>query len=409
MQRTASSSFAGPPGTAFSASADMPEQQYEPLPRQLSVRSNSSAFLPSFVPRTMRPDLMLVLVVIVLWSTTVVYLGRKPCMLEPVHVRYTHHFTGAPSNSGNTGKRPKITAFIGVQTGYTEIWGVNSGQYEYEKRRMVLRSTWFPEDEAAMHRMYSDYGIVMRFVIGHTTNTSAAAALDKEIQQFGPMLRLNLLEGYTALSYKSHAYFATVMSLYNPAFVVKIDDDTYFRPDRLYHSLAGYRKYKFGYIGCMKTGPVVTNSSHRWFEPEHAMIGGSYFAHAWGPAYILSGGAAGIIAKQEPESLRHFMNEDVTVGGWMMLFNVRFFDDRRLCEPPNCSDSTIVSYELPLCAGICNPLANMTRWHTRCGPAASPATPPGKHFVPMEPPLLRLNHEVLPGEGNKSKAEQESA
>lgn len=36
------------------------------------------------------------------------------------------------------------------------------------------------------------------------------------------------------------------------------------------------------YVGCMKTGPVIKSNQYRWYEPQHALIGAEYFAHAWG-------------------------------------------------------------------------------------------------------------------------------
>ena len=65
-----------------------------------------------------------------------------------------------------------------------------------------------------------------------------------------------------------------------------------------------------GYIGCMKTGEIFTNPGLRWYEPQHVILGSrSYFAHAWGTAYVLSGRTATFLAQLPPGSLRFFMNE----------------------------------------------------------------------------------------------------
>ena len=65
-----------------------------------------------------------------------------------------------------------------------------------------------------------------------------------------------------------------------------------------------------GYVGCMKTGQIFTNPELRWYEPQHVLLGSkSYFAHAWGTAYVLSGRMAAFLATLPPDALRFFMNE----------------------------------------------------------------------------------------------------
>jgi len=77
----------------------------------------------------------------------------------------------------------------------------------------------------------------------------------------------------------------------------------------------------------MKTGEIFTSPTLRWYEPQHALLGGkSYFAHAWGTAYVLSGKTATFLGQLQPSSLRFFMNE----GDFMAknpLFMCNMFDD----------------------------------------------------------------------------------
>lgn len=131
----------------------------------------------------------------------------------------------------------------------------------------------------------------------------------------------------------------------------------------------------------------MTNPRMRWYEPQHSLLGSkSYFAHTWGSAYALSGAAADLIARLPPEQLRYFSNEgaavkqetytfdqvlmcmlkrcpqqavtmwaccrscccyaDVTVGSWMLAFNVSHFDDRRMCAP-ECEPNAVAVYDFP--------------------------------------------------------------
>lgn len=69
----------------------------------------------------------------------------------------------------------------------------------------------------------------MRFVIGQTDNPEAEMSLQEEIEEFGPMLRLPIKDTYTGLPWKTHSFVVTVYRLYNPKFIVKVDDDLYVR------------------------------------------------------------------------------------------------------------------------------------------------------------------------------------
>ena len=54
----------------------------------------------------------------------------------------------------------------------------------------------------------------------------------------------------------------------------------------------------------------MTSPEWRWYEPQHAVLGGKdYFTHAWGSIYVLSGKAASTIAQLPANSMRYFANE----------------------------------------------------------------------------------------------------
>ena len=73
-----------------------------------------------------------------------------------------------------------------------------------------------------------------------------------------------------------------------------------------------------GYVGCMKTGQIFTDPRLRWYEPQHVLLGSkSYFAHAWGTAYVLSGRTAAFLATLPPDALRFFMNEGAPTSSFL--------------------------------------------------------------------------------------------
>ena len=54
----------------------------------------------------------------------------------------------------------------------------------------------------------------------------------------------------------------------------------------------------------------MTSPEWRWYEPQHAVLGGKeYFTHAWGSIYVLSGKAAFTVAQLPANSMRYFANE----------------------------------------------------------------------------------------------------
>jgi len=297
---------------------------------------------------------------------------------------------GAAGNDDDGKKR--IIAFIGVQTGFQshgDSQKVRPDQYNYELRRQVLRQTWFPADETEMRRQLSVHGYVMRFVIGQTDNTTAEERLHEEIRNYGPMLRLDVTESYKNLAWKSHHFFLAVHRYYNADYVVKIDDDVYLRPDRLMAGIRQYTANKQDYIGCMTQGTIVRNATRKWFEPQHARLGdGNYFTHALGPLYILSGRAIDLVASLPMHNLRHFINEDVTVGGWMMMLDLKEYDDRRLCTP-GCNPISIGVYPIDRCAGLCDPVRNLPylHGHPNC---QTPTIPHPHHQLPNYKPLVDM-------------------
>ena len=54
----------------------------------------------------------------------------------------------------------------------------------------------------------------------------------------------------------------------------------------------------------------MTNQQQRWYEPQHVVLGSStYFTHAWGSIYVVSGQVAYDIARIRQGRLRYLANE----------------------------------------------------------------------------------------------------
>jgi hypothetical protein len=222
-------------------------------------------------------------------------------------------------------------------------------------------------------KLEEEKGIIIRFVIGHSA--TAGGILDRSIEaedkKHGDFLRLDHVEGYLELSGKTKTYFSTAVSKWDAEFYVKVDDDVHVNIGKLNNlptfnfyfpvcmlltsitwsivllkisaatlgeTLVRHRKKHRVYLGCMKSGPVLSQKGVRYHEPEYWKFGengNKYFRHATGQLYAISRDLASYISLNQ-HVLHKYANEDVTLGAWFIGLDVTHIDDRRLCcgTPP---------------------------------------------------------------------------
>ncbi|EPS63358.1 hypothetical protein M569_11427 [Genlisea aurea] len=280
-----------------------------------------------------------------------------------VSVRWDRSSTDAGIPDDDS-KRRKVMGFVGVQTGF------GSGS-----RRRALRQTWFPSDHQQLERLEESTGLVFRFVIGKTSDSSKMVELKKEVAEYDDFMLLDIEEKYSKLPYKTLAFFKAAYALYDADFYVKADDDIYLRPDRLSLLLAKERSHSQTYIGCMKKGPVFTDPKLKWYEPLSNLLGKEYFLHGYGPIYALSAEVVRSLAALRNGSFRMFSNEDVTIGSWMLAMNVNHEHVKELCAV-ECSASSIAVWDIPKCSGrLCNPETKMVELHGKDVCSKSPTLP----------------------------------
>lgn len=198
------------------------------------------------------------------------------------------------------------------------------------------------------------HGIVLRFVIGHSADPEAESQLAAEDAKHGGFIRLPIQEGYLNLANKTLEFYRYVAQMYQAEYIWKVDDDVFFRIDRVPAVMQQWKNEKADYIGCMKNGPVYASPEFRWYEPSHALLGPDYFTHCWGSAYVLSGKAVDAVVNIPRGMLRFLANEDVTVGSWMLALDMVHFDDRRLCAT-ECNEWNVILFDMPQCTGLCDP------------------------------------------------------
>ncbi|KAH9299041.1 hypothetical protein KI387_030723, partial [Taxus chinensis] len=232
-----------------------------------------------------------------------------------------------PAGEDST-EQPKAFIVIGINTAFSS-----------RKRRDSVRETWMPQG-GRLKQLEQEKGIVIRFVIGHSATPGGILdrAIDAEDSQHKDFLRLEHVEGYHELSAKTKIYFATALAKWDADFYIKVDDDVHVNLGMLSTTLARYRSKPRVYIGCMKSGPVLSRNDVKYHEPEYWKFGeegNKYFRHATGQIYAISKDLARYISTNLP-ILHKYANEDVSLGAWFIGLDVEHIDDRNMCcgTPP---------------------------------------------------------------------------
>ncbi|OWM88468.1 hypothetical protein CDL15_Pgr003880 [Punica granatum] len=263
---------------------------------------------------------------------------------------------GSSAIDGVDGKpRKKVFMVIGINTAFSS-----------RKRREKLL------------QLEREKGIIIRFMIGHsaTSNSILDRAIDSEDAQHKDFLRLEHVEGYHELSAKTKTFFSTAVAMWDADFYIKVDDDVHVNLGMLGTTLARHRSKPRVYVGCMKSGPVLSQKNVKYHEPEYwkfGQEGNKYFRHATGQIYAISRDLATYISINQP-ILHKYANEDVSLGSWFIGLEVEHIDDRNMCcgTPPDCEwkaqagNVCIASFDWS-CSGICKSVEKIKDVHARCG------------------------------------------
>ncbi|CAM8986977.1 unnamed protein product [Rhodiola kirilowii] len=275
--------------------------------------------------------------------------------------------SGSPvsENIKTSGKR-KYSMVIGINTAFSS-----------RKRRDSVRATWMPKG-AIRRKLEEEKGIIVRFVIGHSATSGGILdrAIEAEDRKHGDFLRLEHVEGYLELSAKTKIYFATAVALWDADFYIKVDDDVHVNIGTLGAILASHQVKPRVYMGCMKSGPVLSRKGVKYHEPEYWKFGeegNKYLRHATGQLYAISNDLANYVS-QNQHVLHKYANEDVSLGAWFIGLDVEHIDERRLCcgTPPDCEwkaqagNVCAASFDWS-CSGICKSAERIMDVHHRCG------------------------------------------
>ncbi|XP_062199584.1 beta-1,3-galactosyltransferase 7-like isoform X2 [Phragmites australis] len=284
--------------------------------------------------------------------------------MELAAKRSTNELLGGSAN-GLSKQRKKAFVVIGINTAFSS-----------RKRRDSVRETWMPQGEK-LKKLEEEKGIIIRFTIGHSaiSNNVLDKAIDSEDEFHHDFLRLDHVEGYHKLSAKTKIFFSTAVALWDADFYVKVDDDVHVNLGMLITTLGRHKLKPRVYIGCMKSGPVLSDKNAKYHEPEFWKFGedgNKYFRHATGQIYAISKDLATYISINHP-ILHKYANEDVSLGAWFIGLDVEHIDDRDMCcgTPPDCEwkaqagNVCVASFDWK-CSGVCNPVERLKYVHSRC-------------------------------------------
>ncbi|KAH6763898.1 Galactosyltransferase family protein [Perilla frutescens var. frutescens] len=273
---------------------------------------------------------------------------------------------GGAWNSSSSSRGSRAFVVIGINTALSS-----------RRRRESLRETWMLKGEQ-LEKAEREKGVVIRFVIGHSAARGGVLdrGIDAEEAEHRDFLRLNHVEGYHRLSTKTRLFFSTAVEKWDAEFYVKVDDDIHLNLGVLITTLAKHRAKPRVYIGCMKSGPVLSQKGVKYHEPEYWKFGeqgNKYFRHATGQIYAISKDLANYISINSG-ILHRFANEDVSLGAWLIGLEVQHVDDHSMCcgTPPDCEFKShagslcVASFDWQ-CSGICKSVDRMKKVHTACG------------------------------------------
>ncbi|KAL2347993.1 hypothetical protein Fmac_001993 [Flemingia macrophylla] len=227
--------------------------------------------------------------------------------------------------SGNDGKHPtnKVLLVVGVMT-----------TFRRKNNRDAIRKAWMPTG-TSMRKVADKKGIIVRFVIGRSANRGDN--LDKEIETEDGytndfIILDDQVEDPEEKAKKIKSFFICAVDNWDAEFYAKVDDDVYVNLDALGGVLTSHLDKPRVYIGCMKSGKVVSEPTHKWHEPDWWKFGDakSFFRHASGEVYVISKALAQFISINR-FILCTYAHDDVSTGSWFIGLDVQHLDETKFC------------------------------------------------------------------------------
>ena len=203
--------------------------------------------------------------------------------------------------------------------------------------RDAIRQTWIKGYRERAQ------GVLVKFSIGtEGISTQAMDNLTLEESIYGDLLLLpHLQDSYNNLTRKVLESYIEINKVYNFSYLLKCDDDTFVVLDTILSELARRGSKKGYYWGSMYRSALIRKTG-KWTEMEWLLCD-TYVPYAAGGCYILSQNLVTQIVSNS-DVLKLFNNEDVSVGLWIVPYNIDRHHDSRfnLMKGHKCKSSDIV-------------------------------------------------------------------
>ena len=238
----------------------------------------------------------------------------------------------------------------------------------HQDRRDLIRATW--GKELAENKM------MMRFVVDGQFSGPHKEALDYELKKHGDVVPINLTADRSDEIDRVLFGLHHAVKHHDASFYFFVADQMLVMPATLRKYLT--RKLNEGnqYMGCMKSGHIVTDEDKMWYEPQHWRFGSGgkdegkfYPQHAKTAMYGFSRFVARHLARSK-EVLRKYSNTDTTIGTWMLGLDVEYDDNRDFCrgvETCGSAGSKPMGVKEGSCDGICELYKMQEYWKTCAG------------------------------------------
>ncbi|XP_073133231.1 hydroxyproline O-galactosyltransferase HPGT1-like [Henckelia pumila] len=227
------------------------------------------------------------------------------------------------SENSETNEKKKLLAVIGIVTTFGR-----------KNNRDAIRKAWMPTG-AALKTLEEEKGIVIRFVLGRSSNhgDNSEREIENENRQTDDFIILgNHVESLDEKAKKTKLFLIHAVEHWDAEFYAKINDDVYLDIDALGAVLASHLDKHRVYIGCMKSGEVFSLPKHKWYEPDWWKFGDgkSYFQHASGEVVAISQALARFISINQL-ILHTYAHDDITIGSWFIGLDVNHVDEGKFC------------------------------------------------------------------------------
>ncbi|MFS7923785.1 putative galactosylxylosylprotein 3-beta-galactosyltransferase [Helianthus anomalus] len=232
--------------------------------------------------------------------------------------------------SRGDGEKKKLLAVVGILTGF----GRRHNRDAIRKAWMPTGRIPFPFVRTTLTKLEEEKGIIIRFVIGRSSNhgNNSDSDIINENERTNDFLILNDHVESLEQPIKTKSFFVDALEHWDAEFYVKVNDDIYLNIAALGAILSTHVNKPRAYIGCMKSGGVFSKPSDRWYEPEWWKFGDkkSYFRHASGEIFAVSRALAQFISINK-SILRAYAHDDVSVGSWFIGLDVKHIDEGKFC------------------------------------------------------------------------------